>query len=158
MDKKSGNLDYEPKTRDSRAVEKEVGSLSSKVLDMLQVKGKVTEPGPGVGACGTSGGDAAGYRSVRHPWSLYGVDNDTLQQGMNNLNDKLPTQGWKVERYGTDTSRNKNLEILAIHSETHTQLEVTWMKGLDGKAPLIEVTLYSRCFRDSSVSNSPDNG
>ncbi|WP_162890383.1 hypothetical protein [Streptomyces olivoreticuli] len=157
MDEKTRKLDYEPETRSSQAVEKEIGSLSSKVLDMLQVKGKVTEPGPAAGSCSTSDGDVSGYRSVRHPWSLYGADNDSLQKGMNNLKDKLPAQGWKVERYGADTSRNQNLEISAVHSETRTQLEVTWMKGLDGKEPLIEVTLYSRCFRDSGDPNTPDS-
>ncbi len=67
---------------------------------------------------------------------------------MKNLRNALPNQGWKVTKHGKDSSRNRNLEIMAVHLKTHTQLEVTWLKGLDGHTPLLEITLYSRCFTE----------
>ncbi|MEV0277153.1 hypothetical protein AB0I22_12300 [Streptomyces sp. NPDC050610] len=146
---KSGNLGYEPQVRDGRKVEQEIGSLSSEVLEAFHVKGKVTEPGPAAGRCDVDGEDAEKYRNVRHPWSLHGLGNDVLGKGMDNLVERLPGKGWKIVERGHDSSRNKNQRILAVHLKTHTQAEVTWMKGLDGHEPLIEVAVYSRCFRDS---------
>jgi hypothetical protein len=124
-------------------------------MGMLQVKGKATDLDPMAGPCDLSGDDTdtEGYRRVNHPWSVYGVDNSVLHTGMNNLADKLPKQGWKIVAHGPDASKNKNLEILAVHRATSTQLAVTWMKGLDGHEPLISIDLDSRCFRDSSDSD-----
>ncbi|WP_143052982.1 hypothetical protein [Streptomyces sp. 2112.3] len=144
----SSGLDYDPEKRDSQQVVREVGTLSSRVLEMLNIKGKSTEPGPAAAPCDVPNGTSRTYQIVRHPWSLYGVENDALEKGMKNLRSALPNQGWKVVKYGKDSSRNRNLEITAVHVKTHTQLEATWLKGLDGHTPLIEVTLYSRCFTE----------
>ncbi|WP_406218594.1 hypothetical protein [Streptomyces decoyicus] len=144
----SSGLDYEPEKRDSQQVVREVGTLSSRVLEMLNIKGKSTEPGPAAAPCDASHDTSRTYQSVRHPWSLYGVENDALEKGMSNLHSALSNQGWKVMKYGKDSSRNHNLEIMAVHLKTHTQLEVTWLKGLDGHTPLLEITLYSRCFTE----------
>ncbi|MFF4699902.1 hypothetical protein [Streptomyces chattanoogensis] len=150
MKKDPSGIEYEPAARKSREVVHEVGSLSSRVVEMLDIKGKATEGGPGVGSCDASGDGARKYRSVRHPWSMYGVGNGALEKGMENLHNALPQQGWKVVKYGQDSSQNRNLEILAVHLKTHTQLEATWMKGLDGHTPLLEITLYSRCYEAKS--------
>ncbi len=136
-------------------MEGEVGSLSSELLDVLRVRGKVTKPGPMASPCRVEGGGADSYRSVRHPWSLYGVDNKVLEQAMRNLADGLPQRGWKIVKQGTDSSRNRNLEILAVHLESRTQAEITWRKGLDGHEPLISFAVYSRCFRDPGLSSTP---
>ncbi|WP_405843181.1 hypothetical protein [Streptomyces sp. NBC_01518] len=48
---------------------------------------------------------------------------------------------------GDDGSKNKNTQSLAVHERALSQAEITWLKGLDGHEPLIEVNLYSRCFR-----------
>ena len=34
--------------------------------------------------------------------------------------------------------------------KTHTQLEATWLKGLDDHTPLLEITLHSRCFTEEA--------
>jgi hypothetical protein len=123
--------------------------LSSGVLDMMAVQGKVTEPGPGRTPCARDDGqEADGLFRVRHPWSLYGLDRATLETAMENLREALPGHGWKVERVGEDASRNRNPELLAVHPRTRSQLEVTLLKGADGHEPLLEVSLYSRCFAD----------
>lgn len=153
VDNDANKLGYEPVVRDKREVEDEVGSLSSRVLEMLRVKGQVTEPGPMTNFCETGGDDTPRYRVVAHPWSLYGVDNNALGKGMDRLADQLPKKGWKVVRQGPDSSKNRNLEIVAVHVTTHTHLEVTWMKGQDGHEPLISVDVTSRCFRDDHTPN-----
>ncbi|WP_367124050.1 hypothetical protein [Streptomyces phytohabitans] len=138
--------DYEPKTRDAQEVHHEVSTLSSNVLDMIAIQGKVTEPGPMKYPCGPDEGDSDGLNRVRHPWSLYGVSNAKLQTGMENLERELPSHGWKIAKVGEDGSRNRNREILAVHDSTRSQLEVAWLKGEDGHQALLEVTVYSRCF------------
>ncbi|MFE1200891.1 hypothetical protein ACFW5V_04300 [Streptomyces sp. NPDC058762] len=140
MDKDSGNP---LPSRSSSAVEEEVSSLSSRVLDMLKVKGKVTEPGAYTSSCTADGSEGVW---VRHPWSMYGIDNSELGEGFANLKRSLPGDGWEIVKEGDDGSRNKNPEIRAVHHETRSQLEVRWLKGLDGNTPLLDVTLYSQCF------------
>ncbi|MFE1172138.1 hypothetical protein [Streptomyces sp. NPDC058773] len=146
----ASGLEYEPEERDTQQVVREVGTLSSRVLEMLNTKGKSTEPGPAAAPCDVPHDTSRTHQSVRHPWSFYGVGNDALEKGMTNLHRALPEEGWKVVKYGKDSSRNRNLEMMAVHLKTHTQLEVTWLKGLDGHTPLLEITLYSRCFTEKS--------
>ncbi|MDT3396096.1 hypothetical protein RKE29_05470 [Streptomyces sp. B1866] len=150
----SGDLGYKLKVRDSRQVEEEVGSLSSELLDLMQIKGKVAEPGPATGYCGYDTVESK-YRSVDHPWSVYGVGDDVLEKGMKNLFSRLPDQGWKIIKYGPNSSKNKDLEIEAVHLKTHTGALIIWMKGYDTHEPLISVDLVSRCFIDSRASSSP---
>ncbi|CAL9495034.1 hypothetical protein SUDANB140_03326 [Streptomyces sp. enrichment culture] len=121
-----------------------MSSLSSRVLDMFKVKGEVTQPGPYTSAC--TDGDNKGVW-VRHPWSLHGIDNDKLGEGFSNLKRSLPDDGWEIVKDGDDGSMNKNPEVMAVHKKTHSQLEVRWLKGLDGNTPLLDVTLYSQCFK-----------
>ncbi|MEU3371584.1 hypothetical protein ABZ734_14070 [Streptomyces sp. NPDC006660] len=111
---------------------------------MIKVKGKVTEPGAYASDCGDDGTKGIW---VRHPWSMYGIDNNQLGEGFANLKRSLPGEGWKIVKDGDDGSRNKNPEILAVHEETRSQLEARWLRGLDGNPPLLEVTLYSQCFK-----------
>ncbi|MFD7063349.1 hypothetical protein [Streptomyces sp. NPDC059906] len=143
MDKENGKP---LPSRASSAVEDEVSSLSSRVLDMLKVKGKVTEPGAYTSSCAEDGSKGVW---VRHPWSMYGIDNSELGEGFANLKRSLPGDGWEIVKEGDDGSRDKNPEIRAVHQRTHSQLEARWLKGLDGNTPLIDVTLYSQCFKEA---------
>ncbi|MFI6350726.1 hypothetical protein [Streptomyces sp. NPDC050560] len=130
--------------RDVSVMEGEVSSLSNRVLEMFKVKGKVTEPGPSTTACSGDGGKAVW---VIHPWSMYGIDNSKLGEAFSNLKRSLPEQGWKIVKDGDDGSRNKNPEVLAVHRKTRSQLEIRWLKGLDGNTPLLDVNVYSKCFK-----------
>ncbi|MEU3783661.1 hypothetical protein [Streptomyces sp900129855] len=148
-------MDYEPKSRSTDAVKTEISELSSRIFDVMNIKSKVTEPGPNVQPCDSDDGDSGNLQRIRHPWSTYGVGNDVMEKGMTNLRQGLPKQGWKIEKVGNDGSKNKNMQILAVHEKTLSQAEITWLKGLDGHVPLIEVNLYSRCFRSA---NDPEKG
>ncbi|MFI6545249.1 hypothetical protein ACIBO9_18615 [Streptomyces prunicolor] len=146
------SLGYEPKSRSTESVKGEISKLSSQIFDVMAIKSKVTEPGPNIQPCESGGGDSGELNRVRHPWSAYGVGNDVMEKGMANLRQGLPEEGWKIEKVGDDGSRNKNAQILAVHEKTLSQAEITWLKGLDGHEPLIEVNLYSRCFRSVGAS------
>ncbi|MEU7730455.1 hypothetical protein AB0B78_35380 [Streptomyces sp. NPDC040724] len=141
---------YDPQPRNHQDVEKEVGDLSSRALDMTQVKGKVTDGGPVTYPCGTSEEKKKGLRYVRHVWSVYGVDHDTLDKGMKSLAGQLPENGWKVVKNGPNpNTKAKTPEVFAVHETTHTQLEARWMDSSDGGENLINFAVYSRCFRDT---------
>ncbi|MEU4356990.1 hypothetical protein [Streptomyces virginiae] len=146
----SAKRTYEPQPRAHRDVEKEVGDLSSRALDMTQVKGKVTDGGPATYPCGTSEEKKQGLRNVRHVWSVYGVDHDALDTGMKNLAAQLPQNGWKVVKNGpNENTKAKTPEVLAVHEASHTQLEAQWMDSSDGGENLINFAVYSRCFKDT---------
>ncbi|MFF1734261.1 hypothetical protein [Streptomyces sp. NPDC058247] len=126
--------------------------MSSEILDAMSVKSKVTEPGPNVAPCDSEDSDSGKLYTVRHPWSAYGVGADVMEKGMANLRQNLPKQGWKIVKVGDDGSKNKNMQVLAVHEKTRTQADITWLKGLDGHEPLIDVNVYSRCFRSADGS------
>ncbi|MFB7174932.1 hypothetical protein ACFCYM_29510 [Streptomyces sp. NPDC056254] len=141
---------YTPQPRTHQEVEEEVGDLSSRALDMTQVKGKVTDVGPATYPCGTSEEKKQGLRNVRHVWSVYGVDHDTLDKGMKNLAAQLPQNGWQVVRNGPNAkTESKRIEVFAVHEQTRTQLEARWMDRSDGGEDLIHFAVYSRCFKDT---------
>ncbi|MBB5936737.1 hypothetical protein [Streptomyces zagrosensis] len=158
MSDDSEKLNYQPADRRSKEVEAEIGSLSSELLDMLRVKGKATPADPMAGPCGAIADAPESYRSVRHPWSLYGVDNKVLGVAMENLAEALPKHGWQVVKRGPAANKNRSLEILAVHLESKSQAEISWMKGQDGHEPLISFAVYSRCFSDPDASASPSSG
>ncbi|WP_416960137.1 hypothetical protein [Streptomyces sp. Agncl-13] len=144
--------DHEPQSRPTATVNSEISGLSSQIFDVMAIKSKVTEPGPNIQPCESGGGDSGELNWIRHPWSAYGVGNDVMEKGMANLRQGLPKQGWKIEKVGDDGSSNKNMQSLVVHEKTLSQAEITWLKGLDGNEPLIEVNLYSRCFRSVGAS------
>jgi hypothetical protein len=141
----SDDFGYEPRVRPAGEVKAEVAALSSAVLDMVCVKARITEAGP-MELPWDEGVDPDEFHNVTHLWSLYGVDNALLEQGMTSLADHLPERDWTVVKNGPDSSRNRNQEILAVHLPTRAQLEATWKQGLDGHEPLITFSLYSRFF------------
>ena len=81
MKSNASGLVCEPEKRDSQQVAHEVGTLSSRVLEMLNIKGKSTEPGPAAAPCDVPHGISQTYQSIRHPWAPYGVGNDALEKG-----------------------------------------------------------------------------
>ncbi|MFD9081065.1 hypothetical protein [Streptomyces erythrochromogenes] len=148
----SAQRSYDPQPRTHQEVEKEVGDLSSRTLDMTQVKGKVTEGGPATYPCGSDEEKKEGLRNVRHVWSVYGVDGDALDKGMQNLAAQLPGNGWKVVKNGpNENTESKRIEVLAVHEQTHTQLEAKRMDGSKGGENLINFAVYSRCFKDTDA-------
>ena len=144
--------DSQPQSRPTATVKSEISGLSSQIFDVMAIKAKVTQPGPNVQPCESGDGGSGELYRIRHPWSAYGVGSDVMEKGMANLRQGLPRQGWKIEKVGDDGSRNKNAQILAVHEKTLSQAEITWLKGLDGHEPLVEVNLYSPCFRSVGAS------
>ncbi|WP_370419476.1 hypothetical protein AB8O64_14015 [Streptomyces sp. QH1-20] len=135
---------------DARNVAKE---LSSQILDAIGLKGKTSEPGPGVSPCEE---DSKHLYKIRHPWSLWGVPEQDMERSMERLKDELPKRGWKVASYGRNKSVAKNLELIAESTKFKFSVNITFMDkrrsseetaARAGKTSGIVVTLVSACFR-----------
>lgn len=139
-------LGYTPPVREVSAARQEAKSKSSEVLTLLHLNGKVTEPGPRISIC--SGLDPDKYFMTRHPWSLYGVPVEDMQQAMGRLKEQLPQKGWEITSYGTNSSRAKSLELKAESLKDKFALQVTLQdrRGRSEKPSMIEVTLVSSCY------------
>ncbi|OKH92078.1 hypothetical protein AB852_26890 [Streptomyces uncialis] len=133
----AGTSGVEDATRDTRKV-------SSDLLDLIGVKGKVTEPGPRVGECG-DGQDRETHFQMRHPWSLTPASGKQLDGVMERLRERLPEQGWKIVQYERDTSRNKNLNLTADHDERKFSVNVVHLAR--NEPPALSVTVVSGCYR-----------
>ncbi|GHF26753.1 hypothetical protein GCM10010218_04590 [Streptomyces mashuensis] len=143
-----GKLGYKPEVRAVESAKREVNSISSQVLDWMDVKGKVTEGGGMVGACDAVDPDFTTYYQVNHPWSIYDLTSGTFEQAMQNLREKLPKNGWVIKRDGHTNSQARNPEIVAFHPETHHWLTVEWAWKRSGNPPkMIIVDVDSRCYK-----------
>lgn len=139
------------KTRDGREVQESTKKTSRDVLGLIDLKGKVTEPGPfTMPRSGYSGGV---YRA-HHPWSLYGVPVDDMKQAMDRLRRNLPANGWKIAKNGPDKSPAKTPEIIANSKGGEFSVKVRLLEEPAGSkhTSLIAVTVESACFK----TNKPD--
>ncbi|WP_329068570.1 hypothetical protein [Streptomyces sp. NBC_01429] len=139
-----------PKPEGTRAVDdvkSAAEKTSSRILDIIAVKGAVSEPGPGVTTC--EGADPGRLFTVYHPWSITGSSDEELGKAMRRLKSELPGEGWEIVQYGPNSSRDKTLELTADHAEKKLGLNVElWeqSEGEDGKPKLI-VNVISACYQ-----------
>ncbi|MEV0281617.1 hypothetical protein AB0I22_35245 [Streptomyces sp. NPDC050610] len=138
-------LNYKPVERDVDTAKKETKAVSSQLLDMMGIKGKVTQGGPGVSSCEDD--DAQDLYLLRHPWSLYEVPDETLEKGMANLRKQLPEHGWKILKDGKANSKDQDPEILAENKKLQHAAHITWNRQTTTEKPMIHISVVSACFR-----------
>lgn len=139
-------LEYVPDVLGVQEARDRTSGLSSRILDLMGVEGKVTEPGPGVSVCPADPEKKKLYR-IRHPWALYGVPDDSLERGMSNLRKRLPENGWKILASGDANSGDRDPIIHAEHEKMRYALDVVWEQKTAEHDPQISVTLLSACLR-----------
>ncbi len=134
--------------RNSQAVSAETEKTSSRILEMLAVKGKVTESGAMTAPCTDNGSDEKTFRA-RHPWSVHQAPFVELQAGMERLRRELPKDGWEIVKDGTDSSTAKSPQLVAESAGREFAVDVRLRRASSvGNAPdLLEVTVDSACFR-----------
>lgn len=144
--------DETPRTREVEAARQDAKSVSSQLLNVIDLNGEVTEPGPGVSPCDGPDSDSDTRFTIKHPWSVYGVPVADMEAAMERLKRELPDRGWEVVRYGPDKSRARNLELVADYKHGDKQFSVN-VRLLDerdgdaGKRSMINVNLVSACFQ-----------
>lgn len=136
------------KTRDSDTVKADVERTSSRILEMLDIKGEATEPGAMTLPC--SGYDSAEevYRA-RHPWGIYKAPFSDMQKAMNRLRVELPKGGWKIIKDGPDRSQGKSPQIIAESEGREFAVDVRLHKEVKAEESpaMLEVTVESACYR-----------
>ncbi|MGW6098045.1 hypothetical protein ACWFRK_27640 [Streptomyces sp. NPDC055157] len=136
------------KTQDGDTVKAGVERTSSRILEILDVRGKVTETGAMTSRCSDYDSDEEVYRA-RHPWSIYKAPFVDMQKGMDRLRVELPKEGWKIVQDGVDASKAKSPQIVAESKGGEFAVDVRLHKASKvGNAPdLLEVTVESACYR-----------
>ncbi|MFF0507193.1 hypothetical protein ACFYUH_26820 [Streptomyces fimicarius] len=135
-------------TRSIDDVDAETKEISSQILDVIAVKGKMSKSGPGVSTC--EGAERGKLFLMRHPWSLTGSSDAELMRAMTRLKEDLPKHGWKIVKYGRNSSKAKSLELTADHAEKKFAVNVElWEKdsGGDTNDPTLLVNVVSACYQ-----------
>ncbi|WP_030338350.1 hypothetical protein [Streptomyces sp. NRRL S-1022] len=130
-------------TSTSQDAAAEAQKVSSRLYDLIGVKGKASESSPGVQDCGDK--DRETYFRIFHKWSFYPASADDLEVAMQNLRKGLPKQGWKIVEYGPDSSANKNLTLIADNDEQKAGVHITQMKKRN--PPKLSLMLVSGCYQ-----------
>ncbi len=134
--------------RDSATVERSVEKTSSRILEILALKGKVTESGAMTSRCSDHELDEEVYRA-RHPWSIYQVPFADMQKAVDRLRAELPKEGWEIVKDGVDGSAGKSPQIIAESKGAEFAIDVRLYKASEvGNAPdLLKVSVESACYR-----------
>ena len=141
---------HKSRTREVEAARTDAESVSSRILKVIDLDGKVTEPGPGVSTCGDSSSDT--HFTIKHPWSVYDVPVKDMEAAMKRLKSGLPEEGWEVVSYGPDKSQARNLQLVADYKHGDKQFSVNIRlldegDGKSGQRSMINVSLVSACFQ-----------
>ncbi|XIE78782.1 hypothetical protein AB6O49_13185 [Streptomyces sp. SBR177] len=127
-------------TSDARSAAEKV---SSELYDLIGLKGKTTEPGPGVNEC--PGKDPEKYFTTFHMWTLTPTSPAQLDGVMERLKKQLPEHGWTIVDFGPDASKNKNIRITADNDAKKHSVKIThWAKD---NPPKLNVYLVSGCYQ-----------
>jgi hypothetical protein len=140
-------------TRDGDKVKAEVEQASSRILEIMALKGKVTDTGAMTARCTDYDSDDEVYRA-RHPWSVYQVSVADMEKAMDRLRDELPKKGWKIVKDGVDDSPAKSPQIVAESKDDDFAVDVRLLdESKYGDDPsLLEVTVESACYRAGQPS------
>ena len=148
--KEEDELGYTPDVREISQAKTEARGISSELYDIIGLQGKVTGTGPGVALC--DGKDYGKYYVIHHPWGLTDLPIEELRKGMDRLKKGMPNSGWKIVKYGPDTSPSKSLEIIADSTKAKFSVNIRLFdesKRTEPDAPksMIVVDLVSACFQ-----------
>jgi hypothetical protein len=84
------------------------------------------------------------YFQIFHPWSFVPASAADLDAALENLKEGLPQHGWKIVRYGPDTSPNKNVILIADNDEQKAGVHIAQMKKRN--PPKLSLTVVSGCY------------
>lgn len=117
--------------------------VSSEIYDLIGIKGKASDTGPGVSEC--SGKDPDKYFQIFHPWSFAPASADQLDGVMEGLKERLPKHGWKVVEYGPDTSKNKSISLTADNDKKKHSVRITHYDKRN--PPKLSLMVVSGCYQ-----------
>ncbi|MFJ8588071.1 hypothetical protein ACIRD2_25980 [Streptomyces sp. NPDC093595] len=130
-------------TSTSLAAADETEKVSSEIYDLIGIKGKASDTGPGVTGC--SGKDEEKYFQIFHPWTFTPASPEQLDGVMERLKEELPKHGWKVVEYGRDTSKNENLELTADNDKKKHSVNI--VHRAKQNPPRLSLMVVSGCYQ-----------
>ncbi|MFF6878460.1 hypothetical protein ACFY9S_24560 [Streptomyces sp. NPDC012474] len=130
-------------TSTSSDAAQEAEKASSELYNLIGLKGKASDTGPGVKECGKK--DPEKYFQIFHSWSFTPTSPQQLESAMERLKANLPKHGWKVVDYGPDTSRNKNLNLTADNDTKKFSVNITY-RAKDN-SPHLNFFVVSGCYQ-----------
>ncbi|MEU9087789.1 hypothetical protein [Streptomyces sp. NPDC048357] len=142
-------LNYTPARMDPEPARTKTKQVSSNLLEMAGIKGKVTEPGPSVTRCREYGDDLF---SMSHPWSVYDITDEQVDTGITNLRTALNENGWKITKDGKANSQAQDAEIYAENNAEQFALHVTGSKKSATGNPMLLFKVVSKCFKAESAT------
>ncbi|WP_158717799.1 hypothetical protein [Streptomyces sp. NRRL F-2664] len=142
-------LSYTPVRMDPDPARTKTKEVSSSLLEMTGVQGKVTEPGPTVTRCREYGDDLF---SLSHPWSVYGITDEQVDTGMAALRTQLVANGWKITKDGKANSTAQSPEIYAENDSQGFAMVVTGRKQSATGGPMLLFKVISHCYRAESAA------
>ncbi|MER7521145.1 hypothetical protein [Streptomyces sp. NPDC126499] len=117
--------------------------VSSELYDLIGLKGKATEPGPGTNAC--SGKDPEKYFTTFHAWTFTPASPDQLDGVMERLREELPKHGWKVVDFGPDNTKSRSLTLTADNdAKKHSVKIAHWAEE---NPPKLNLFVVSGCYQ-----------
>ncbi|MGW1837621.1 hypothetical protein [Streptomyces sp. BBFR2] len=117
--------------------------VSSQIYDFAGVPGRASKPGPGVREC--EGKDRDTYFQMYHPWSFAPKNTGDVGIVMENLKEKLKTDGWVIKDLYHDNSPNKALNLVADNDEKKVSVWIA--ERSKSKVPFLSVEVTSGCYR-----------
>ncbi|MFD4769790.1 hypothetical protein [Streptomyces niveus] len=134
--------------RESETVQDEVEKTSSRILEMMALKGKVTNTGAMVSRCSDYEPEEEVYRA-RQPWSVYDLPVPELEKAMDRLRGELPKAGWKIVKDGVDNSVGKSPQIVAESKGRKFAVDIRLMdeRKYGDDPSLIMVAVESACYK-----------
>lgn len=130
-------------TSASRDAADEMEKVSSGIYDLIGVKGKASNSRPGITDCASK--DSKAYFRTFHPWSFYPASASDLDVAMERLKTELPKHGWEIVFYGSDSSENKNMNLVADNDDRKSSVKIIKMSKND--PPKLSLHVVSGCFR-----------
>ncbi|WP_330238316.1 hypothetical protein [Streptomyces sp. NBC_00525] len=143
-------------TRDKDAAVADVEQASSRILEIIDVKGKATEPGATTSPCSDDYHQEDPYQAL-HLWSLYKAPFAELEKGMNRLRTGLPKDGWTITKDGRDGTVANNPQIIAESKDHRVKADIRLRKEITSQSPdLLTVTVRSRCYHAPATPVEPE--
>ncbi|NED11645.1 hypothetical protein [Streptomyces sp. SID9124] len=135
----------------------DVERASSRILEIIDIEGKATEPGAMTSPCSDDDHQEDPYYAM-HLWSLYKAPYAELEKGMNRLRDELPKEGWKITKDGRDGTVGNSPQIIAESEGRGLRADISLDKAVEAeKAPaMLRVTVQSHCYHLPATPATPE--
>ncbi|WP_328861003.1 hypothetical protein [Streptomyces sp. NBC_00306] len=130
-------------TSTSRDAADTAEKVSSEIYDLIGIKGKASDTGPGVKECGDK--DPEKYFQIFHKWSFSPASASQLSGVMERLKSELPEHGWKVVDHGPDTSKNQNLSLTADNDAKKHSVNIAHFAKRS--SPKLSLMVVSGCYQ-----------